>query len=81
MELVLYRQYAKGLFKVYRHSGQVNGKWRPVFTSTDEGAAMKTYDSLLKKLKQGGLRLFDPEGQMLQNVYYPPMRWDLSGKI
>lgn len=78
MDLVLYRQYTHGQFKVYRHSGQPNGRWRPVFTTTDEGKAFERYESLYKRWKQGGIRLVDPEGQVLQNAYAPPMRWKLG---
>lgn len=75
MELVLYRQYTYGLFRIYRHSGQTNGRWRPVFSTTDEGEAFKKYEKIYHRWKQGGLRLVDPEGVVLQNAYAPPLNW------
>lgn len=75
MELQLYRQYTTGLFRIFRHSGRTGAKWRPVFVTHDEGQAHKKYEALYKKWRQGGLRLIDPEGQVIQSAFAEPMRW------
>jgi hypothetical protein len=76
-ELVLYRQSMGGQWEIYRHSGFFNAKWRRIYATTDEGKASAKYKSIYDRLRQGGVRLVDPEGVVIQEFYSGPMtlRW------
>jgi hypothetical protein len=76
-ELVLYRQSTGGEWKIYRHSGFFNTKWRQVYATNDEGKASEKYKRIHDRLRQGGVRLVDPEGVVIQEFNPGPMtlRW------
>lgn len=77
LDLVLYRQASSeaGEWKIYRHSGFANGRWRLIFSSRDEGKADLRYEALYERWKQGGIRMVDPEGQVIRHAFAPPLRW------
>lgn len=77
MELILYRQTIGGEWKLYRHSGFQSGQWKLVLRTCDEGVADLQYRKIYEKLRQGGLRLIDPEGVVVRDFFSSPMthRW------
>lgn len=60
-------------FKVLRDGGRIDCGWREVYSGPEE-RARKKYTKIAEDMRQGGLILEGPEGQILAKVTAPRLR-------
>lgn len=60
-------------WQVLRHGGMASNRWRVVIDG-DEQKCRKVYDALVVSLRQGGIRLVDPTGEVKESASAPRLR-------
>lgn len=66
----------KTMWRVERHGGRDRGRgssWR-VIANGDEATCREVFDNVKRDLRQGGLRLFNPDNVCLDEAVAPRLR-------
>lgn len=61
-------------WRIYRHGGHTGDAWRQVGAFADEDLARFEFDLESKAMRQGGVRLFRPNGTMAGATWAPKLR-------
>lgn len=66
-----------GEYAVFRHGGRENTPWHRVAGFASEAAARERYGRELVKMRQGGLELRGPGGEIVESAWAPRLhsRW------
>jgi|GEM_PF-2969866 len=64
---------AGGLWTVWRHGGRSSDVWRAVYAG-ERAQAEARYWREREKMRQGGVRLMDPEGRVVMSDWAPRLR-------
>lgn len=59
------------MWKVERHGGRRNDKWRRVIETPDESKARRCYEREEQKMRQGKVVLVNPEGKVVKSAWAP----------
>lgn len=60
-------------WRVMRHSGRRDGEWRLIYEGAEDQARY-TFSRSVDRLRQGGLRLVSPRGEIAVQQWGPALR-------
>lgn len=61
-------------YRVERHGGAASHNWRVAFRSFDGGIAGDKFRDLESAMRQGGVRLVSPAGEIIKSAWAPRLR-------